>query len=227
MSEEQSSTRIEFREIAASPYYRVSKTGVLQSSTRTKGKRWVTLKLYNKYAATPEKRPYLKGNIYINGKLKNVTIHRLVLETFVGPCPPGLEACHNNGNSLDNRVENLRYDTRKNNHADKKKHGTHIQGSQVIGSVLDEAKVERIITMLLEGRSGREIRAVFPISPQLLSKIAHKTHWKHVLPDRPVMSVPKPRGYHFKRDSHGFKIGDRSPWTQAPARASTPSTGER
>ena len=29
-------------------------------------------------------------------------VHRLVLETFVGPCPGGMECCHANGNSLDN-----------------------------------------------------------------------------------------------------------------------------
>ncbi|WP_396897297.1 NUMOD4 motif-containing HNH endonuclease [Mycolicibacterium fortuitum] len=54
-------------------------------------------------------------------------VHRLVLETFVGPCPAGMEACHNNGDRFDNRLENLRWDTRSNNNLDKNKHGTNHQ----------------------------------------------------------------------------------------------------
>lgn len=52
-------------------------------------------------------------------------VHRLVLEAFVGPCPPGMETCHGNGNRLDNRLNNLRWDTSSNNERDKLQHGTH------------------------------------------------------------------------------------------------------
>jgi hypothetical protein len=51
-------------------------------------------------------------------------VHRLVLEAFVGPCPPGLMGCHGNGNPADNRLENLRWDTAKGNAADSIRHGT-------------------------------------------------------------------------------------------------------
>lgn len=47
-----------------------------------------------------------------------VAVHRLVLESFVGPCPDGMEACHNNGNGFDNRIENLRWDTHESNMRD-------------------------------------------------------------------------------------------------------------
>lgn len=40
-----------------------------------------------------------------------IGIHRLVLLAFVGPCPEGTEACHENGDGSDNRLENLRWDT--------------------------------------------------------------------------------------------------------------------
>ncbi|MGO1563156.1 MAG: HNH endonuclease signature motif containing protein [Actinomycetaceae bacterium] len=52
-------------------------------------------------------------------------VHRLVLEAFIGPCPEGMEACHNNGNRTDNRLENLRWDTRLANAHDAIRHGTH------------------------------------------------------------------------------------------------------
>jgi hypothetical protein len=63
-------------------------------------------------------------------KLKTFAVHRLVLEAFVGPCPEGKEACHNNGVWDDCRLVNLRWDTRKANHFDKRAHGTHNGGAR-------------------------------------------------------------------------------------------------
>lgn len=58
-------------------------------------------------------------------KRKTHLVHRLVMAAFVGSCPDGMEVCHNNGNPADNRLVNLRYDTRSNNTLDKVFHGTH------------------------------------------------------------------------------------------------------
>lgn len=68
-------------------------------------------------------------------------VHRLVLEAFVGPAPAGHECCHNNGDFRDNRLENLRWDTRKANVADAKKHGTHKCVSQ-FAHLRDRSKAE-------------------------------------------------------------------------------------
>jgi hypothetical protein len=54
-------------------------------------------------------------------------IHTLALEAFVGPCPPGMEGCHNNGDGLDNRLSNLRWDTKSANSRDSVRHGTHVR----------------------------------------------------------------------------------------------------
>jgi len=54
---------------------------------------------------------YLYTRLYLRGTETRIAIHRLVLETFAGPCPLDCEACHNNGVRTDNQVENLRWDT--------------------------------------------------------------------------------------------------------------------
>lgn len=60
----------------------------------------------------------------VDGVLRSHRVHHLVLKTFVGPCPPGMEGCHNDGNFRHNWVDNLRWDTPSSNHFDKVKHGT-------------------------------------------------------------------------------------------------------
>ncbi len=58
---------------------------------------------------------YHRVNLCRDGKNNTQRIHRLIMLTFVGPCPDGKVVCHKNGNSFDNRLENLKYDTQKEN----------------------------------------------------------------------------------------------------------------
>ena len=50
---------------------------------------------------------------------KNVTVHRLVLEAFRGPCPEGMQCAHKNGKRDDNRLVNLRWATPESNQKDR------------------------------------------------------------------------------------------------------------
>lgn len=61
--------------------------------------------------------------INLGRRERGLWVHRLVLEAFVGSCPPGMECCHNNGDPSDNRLDNLRWDTKKSNRQDRNKHG--------------------------------------------------------------------------------------------------------
>ena len=55
-------------------------------------------------------------------------VHRLVMLAFVGPCPARHEVAHGNGCPTDNRLANLRYDTRTGNSMDKFAHGSQPEG---------------------------------------------------------------------------------------------------
>lgn len=49
-------------------------------------------------------------------------LHDLVLAAFHGPKPKGLQACHNDGDKLNNHFSNLRYDTCQANIDDRERH---------------------------------------------------------------------------------------------------------
>ncbi len=127
MSEDQST--VEYRDVQGFPGYLVGNDGSLWSclikggNGRSLGKRGP----WKPYAV--RRRQY--GGRYVvtcfrteSGKTCTRYVHRLVLEAFVGPCPPGMVACHYDGNSANNAVSNLRWDTQAGNIADKKRHGT-------------------------------------------------------------------------------------------------------
>jgi len=68
---------------------------------------------------TPFDNGYLYVDLTRNGKKKTYRVHRLILETFRGPCPPGMQGCHNHPPKTDNNIKNLRWDTPRNNYMDK------------------------------------------------------------------------------------------------------------
>lgn len=89
------------------------------------------------------------GYSYVNlskgGKAKKVNVHVLVLEAFVSLRPsPKHQACHNNGNRADARLENLRWDSVSGNAADKHLHGTIARGERAGQALLTEDDVHFI-----------------------------------------------------------------------------------
>lgn len=65
-------------------------------------------------AGSIQNRGYRYIQLQREGKRKNFLIHQLVAEAFIGE-RNGLDTDHINRNKLDNRVENLRYITHKEN----------------------------------------------------------------------------------------------------------------
>ncbi|QHJ86404.1 HNH endonuclease [Gordonia phage Kuwabara] len=74
------------------------------------------------------KSGHLSISLCVNGVRYQRQVHRLVLETFDGPAPEGMEALHFNGIPDDNRIENLRWGTRSANLRDAVRHGTYNNG---------------------------------------------------------------------------------------------------
>jgi hypothetical protein len=83
----------------------------------------------------------MRPNVRLDGRLRVTLcrdgrnhyflVHRLVLLAFVGPCPPGMEGCHNDGNPANNHAGNLRWDTHGENMLDCERHGTNHWRNQI------------------------------------------------------------------------------------------------
>lgn len=106
-------------------------------------------------------KPGISGNTHKyfiltkDGKSFKKYAHRLVLETYCGPCPKGFDCCHKDGNPLNNNLENLRWDSRSNNIKDTVAHGNHPMASKTSckrGHVLSGKN-------LIRHRSKRECRS--------------------------------------------------------------------
>jgi len=106
---------------------------------------------------------------------ENIGIGSLVLRTWVGPCPEGMECCHNDGNYMNNYIDNLRWDTRRNNHIDKFKHGT-------MHTVKHSKEIVLEIRKLFDSREYKEWDLVekFNIPISTISHIVHRRTWKHL-----------------------------------------------
>lgn len=108
-------------------------------------------------------------------------IHRLVLEAFVGPCPEEMQACHGNGIRHDNRLENLRWDTRVGNAGDRILHGTAGIGERNPSARMTEEAVRQLQDMFdREGTSYAELGRRFGICDMQARKIALRKAWCHI-----------------------------------------------
>lgn len=73
---------------------------------------------------------YYRVVLYVGGKAIGRTVHSLVAEAFIGPCPEGHEVRHKNGQHGDCRAINLEYGTRSENNHDQVRHDTHANASK-------------------------------------------------------------------------------------------------
>jgi hypothetical protein len=117
-------------------------------------------------------------------KADRFKVHTLVLEAFTGPCPPGLECCHGDGNPANNRLGNLRWDTPSENQRDTLRHGRHKNAK------LTEADIPAIWTRLVAGETNVAIAKDYEVSGTAIAQIRSGKCWSHItcyLPGWPLV----------------------------------------
>lgn len=155
------------------PNYSITQDGRVWSNNQRK--LWCRLKL--------DRYGYFQIGLWNGKRSVFLGVHRLVLQTFVGPCPKGMQCRHLNGNRTDNRLENLCWGTRIENMQDRELHGNtfHAQGEKHGASKLTEQDVRMIIYMYRTGLFlQKEIAGIYSIGRELVSKIVLRKRWKHL-----------------------------------------------
>lgn len=119
---------------------------------------------------------YLKTHL---GAKTQVKVHRIIALVFLGPCPKHCEVAHIDGDRRNNRLSNLRYDTRAGNNEDKRKHGTHIEGEKCQLSKLTENEVLAIYA--LKGTaSSYAVAAGYNCGAANVRAIWHGRSWRSI-----------------------------------------------
>lgn len=127
------------------------------------------------------KRGHVRAHLAGEGLSHNrVLLHRLILETFVGPCPPGMEGCHYDGNPANNRLENLRWDTRKGNREDDRRNGTLPMGMLSPIAKLSDSDIPVIRDLVASGVSNSVIGRRFGVHGMTIHAIRTGRTWKHI-----------------------------------------------
>jgi len=128
------------------------------------------------------------GNYYRLVKLSRdcnssfYTLHRVILEAFVGLRPDGYHCRHLNGDPLDNRLDNLCWGTALENMQDQYLHGTRLNnvGSKHSSTKLHEDDITAIRNLVGEGLAQRSLAICYKVSRRVISSIVTRRTWKHV-----------------------------------------------
>lgn len=123
---------------------------------------------------------YPRVHLSASGKRQTLKIHRLVLTAFVGACPKGMEACHNDGVRTNVSLSNLRWDTPSNNQKDKIFHGTCLSGDMIACAKLCGKDVIRIRESYLFGATQKDLADSYGVSQVTISKAIRRKTWRHV-----------------------------------------------
>lgn len=138
-----------WKEIPGWPEYQVSSHGKVRRVAPAFGARTMReLKLRR------VKNGYIVVSLCRNARKQGILVHRAVAAAFIGPIPSGMDVCHNDGVRDNNKVSNLRIDTRKGNMADTVRHGTANRGQRCGSNKYSE---DTIISFRADVDSGMKV----------------------------------------------------------------------
>jgi hypothetical protein len=138
----------------------------------------------NKYLKPMKVLGYLRVELTKNRERKTLRIHRLVAMMFIRNPKNKKEVNHINGIKTDNRVENLEWNTAKENMRHAYDNGLKVPnmicGERHGNSKLKEKDVIKIRKLLKRGLSQVKIGKLYNVSKSAIGDIKRRNTWEHV-----------------------------------------------
>jgi hypothetical protein len=157
--------------------YAVSEEGDVMSVVPAKGRRVGTCLR----PGANGRKGHLGVSLNHAGRVQTALVHRLVVESFYGPIPAGMEVNHIDFDPTNNRLTNLEIVTPLENVRHTQRAGRTPHGSGHYGAKLTEADIPTIRELARDGILQREIATRFGIDRKMVSCIVNRKNWKHVL----------------------------------------------
>jgi len=107
-----------------------------------------------------------------------IDVHVVILLAFRGPRPEGQWARHLDGDSRNNHIDNLKWDTKSSNMHDKIDHGTNNDGERNPFAKLKTEQVLKIRSMSNIGIG--KLAAMFNVTRGNIAFILTRKTWRHV-----------------------------------------------
>jgi len=107
-------------------------------------------------------------------------VSHLILFTFIGPCPEGMECCHRNDIKTDNRFSNLYWGTKEDNVKDAIRNNVIKRGIMHPNSKFEEDDIHQIRELWDAGWTQVDIAKLFNTTDRVIFKIVHRLRWKHL-----------------------------------------------
>jgi hypothetical protein len=184
--QEQNTTREEWRHIPGFGGYLVSSFGRVLTY-RSRG--------ISEMRQHMDKGGYLYVSILDDqDRKRGMKVHALVLLAFRGGRPPGWQAAHFDGNKANNRPDNLRWVTPKENAADKERHGrtsrgnahseackkNSAKGHRNGHSTLTGDDVSNIRTRYANGEKQTNLAIEYDVTQSCISAVVLRKTWTHI-----------------------------------------------
>lgn len=134
---------------------------------------------------------YMIIGFYGNKTQKTTSVHRAVVETFVGEIPKDKNIDHIDGIKHNNKLSNLEIVSRSENQKRAYKLGlvTGCKGESNGCSVLAETQILEIYDMVIEGKSNDEIGEYYGVHPRYVSLVRHGKRWGYLYHSHEISTI--------------------------------------
>jgi len=177
MADEINST-VEWRAVVGFPEYEVSSDGRVRRVIPFDVGRYKNREIPFELKQQISTNKYPRITLTRKGNKTHHSVHRLVLTSFIGSCPDGHEAAHEDGDRSNNNLSNLSWKRPIDNAADKERHGTMVRGTRHWSAKLTEEQATEARNAVFGYGDRVKMSVKFGVSVAAIKNIRAGKTWK-------------------------------------------------